>query len=441
MTALNALTAVEAAAKIGRGEITCEALMQACLDRIMAREPDVKAFAYIDPARALEQARAADRAGMEGRGMGPLHGVPVAIKDIIDTADMPTENGSPIFQGRRPQEDAACVAALRKAGAIILGKTVTTEMATLTPGVTRNPHNLAHTPGGSSSGSAAAVADEMVPLALGTQTGGSVIRPASFCGIYGFKPTFGLIPRPGVLAQSQTLDTIGVYGRSIEDLALVTDVLAHPDNRDAASLNISHASLLAQATAEWKLKPMFAFVKTWAWENADAATKEAFGELVETLGSQVEVLDLDESTRVGAAAQKVINNAELAAQFAPLLKRQPDLISKRLTAQIEDGLRLTASEYLQALEVRKNAYWGLEHLFRDYGTVLTPSAPGPAPKGLETTGVPIFNAYWTMMGTPCVSLPLLEVDGMPLGVQLVGARRDDGRLLRTARLLVRQLAE
>jgi Asp-tRNA(Asn)/Glu-tRNA(Gln) amidotransferase A subunit family amidase len=441
MTALNTLTAVEAAAKIGRGDISSEALVKACLERIAAREPEVKAFTYLDPARALEQARAADQAGREGRGLGPLHGVPIAIKDIIDTADMPTENGSPVFKDRRPEADAACVAALRQAGAIIIGKTVTAELATLTPGVTRNPRNLAHTPGGSSSGSAAAVADEMVPLALGTQTGGSVIRPASFCGIYGFKPTYGLIPRPGVLDQAHSLDTIGVYGRSIEDLALLTDVLAFHDGRDQASLNISQSSLLAQATAEWKVKPMFAFVKSAAWDDADAVTKEAFGELVETLGGQVEEVGLDESTRAGAAAQKVINDAELAAQFGPLLKRTPELISARLTKQIENGLRLTAAEYLNALDVRKNAYWGLEDIFRSYGTILTPAAPGPAPKGLESTGVAIFNAYWTMMGTPCVSLPLLEADGLPIGVQLVGARRDDGRLLRNARLLVRQLAE
>ena len=441
MTTPNRLSAVGAARQIASGDLTSTALVESCLARIAERDGAVKAFVHIDPAYARAQAKAADEAARQGRGVGPLHGVPVAIKDIIDTADMPTQQGCPIFKDQRPEADAACVSALRKASAVILGKTVTTELATLTPNVTHNPRHLDHTPGGSSSGSAAAVADDMVPLALGTQTGGSVIRPGSFCGIYGFKPTYGLIPRTGVLDQAQSLDTVGVYARCIEDLAVITDVLAVYDPRDQASLSTSHASLHSIATAPWKVKPMFAYVKTSAWEeHADAATKEAFGELIETLGSQVEEINIDETTRDGIAAHRIINDAELAMRFGPLLDRNPDLISPQLAKRIEGSRVITATQYLDALDARARLYVSCQHLFTEYGNILTLAAPGTAPKGLGSTGKPIFNSFWTMMGTPAVTLPLLEVDGLPLGVQLIGARRDDGRLLRTARLLVEQLS-
>jgi Asp-tRNA(Asn)/Glu-tRNA(Gln) amidotransferase A subunit family amidase len=441
MTALNQLTTVEAAARLGRGEITAVDLMSACLARIAAREPEVKAFAWIDPDKALAEARRADEERRSGRTTGALHGVPVAIKDIIDTADMPTECGTPAFKDRRPEQDASIIAALRAAGAIIIGKTVTTELATLTPNKTHNPRNLGHTPGGSSSGSAAAVADDMIPAALATQTGGSVIRPASFCGIYGFKPTFGLVPRTGVLDQSHSLDTIGVYGRSVEDLALLADVISFSDRGDAKSLDVSRGSLLAAATEPWKLKPMFAFVKSSAWESADAVTREAFGELVETLGGQVEEISIDATTARGLDAHRIVQNAELAVQFGPIMDRAGELLSDRLKGQIEEGRRINAGDYLRAKAFRAQAYRTCQELFMNYGTILTPAAPGPAPKTLAATGNPAFNAFWTFIGTPAVTLPLLEADGLPIGVQLVGARLEDGRLLRTARLLERQLAE
>ncbi len=442
MTDLTTLSAVQAAAAIGQGKITATDLVTACLDRIKAREGDVKAWAHLDGDHALAMAKAADEAQRSGHGTGPLHGVPFGIKDIIDTADMPTEHGSPAFKDNRPTEDAACVSALKAAGAIILGKTITTEMATLTPNVTRNPHNLAHTPGGSSSGSAAAVADNMVPAALGTQTGGSVIRPASFCGVYGYKPTFGMIPRAGVLNQSHTLDTVGIFGRSVEDLALIGDCLARHDPRDPASLAQSRGSLLQAATAPWPLKPTFAFVKTSAWKDADAVLHEAFGELVASLGGQVEDVVADATVERGLTAAKIIQNVEVAAHYGPVLDKYPDLISKRLAGQIEEGRQLKGSTYVAALEARALIERSIAELFMNYNAVLTPAAPGSAPKGLESTGNPVFNAFWTYMGTPSVTLPLLATeDGLPIGVQLVGARRDDGRLLRTARLLERQLAE
>ncbi|KAB2910753.1 MAG: amidase [Hyphomicrobiaceae bacterium] len=437
--ALTSLTAAEAAGRIARGELPSEDLTAACLDRIAELEPSVQAWACLDADRALAEARAADAVRREGKGVGPLHGVPVGIKDIIDTADLPTEHGTPIFKGRRPAEDAACIAALRAAGAVILGKTVTTELATLTPSRTRNPVDLEHTPGGSSSGSAAAVAAGMVPLAVGTQTGGSVIRPASFCGVYGFKPTFGLVSRFGVLPQAPSLDTVGVMARSVEDLALIADAVQTYDSRDPASLSISRPRLLDTATQEWPLAPLFAFVKTHAWQDADAATRDAFGELVEHLGAQVQEISIDGTFERGTAAARTIQNVELAAHYGPLLDRAPDQISKRLASQIEEGRRVSGADYVIALEQRKALYDTLEEIFLDHGTILTPAAPGPAPKDLGTTGNPIFCAFWTCVGVPAVTLPLLEADGLPIGVQLVGARRDDGRLLRTARWLVTHL--
>ncbi len=439
MSELTRLTATEAAQAIRTGSIRSVELVQACLDRISAREPEVQAFAHLDPEHALAQARAADSAWREGKGVGPLHGVPVGIKDIIDTADMPTECGSLIFKGRQPARDAACVAALRHAGAIILGKTVTTELATLTPPKTRNPHNLDHTPGGSSSGSAAAVACGMLPAALATQTGGSVIRPASFCGVYGFKPTFGLIPRKGVLLQSHTLDTVGVYGRSVEDLALLADSLAGYDETDGASYPRTQPNLTAQANEDAPLPPLFLFLKTPAWDVADPVTKDAFAELVDALGTQVATAEIP-SLEAVIEWHRMIQAAENAACYGPLLKRASELLGAGLRERLEQGLRIAAPDYIRAVQGRELAYVSIENALRDYTAILTPAAPGPAPKGHSTTGDPIFNGMWTLLGTPAVTLPLLEADGMPIGVQLIGTRRDDARLLRTARWLARHVS-
>jgi Asp-tRNA(Asn)/Glu-tRNA(Gln) amidotransferase A subunit family amidase len=438
---LAALGAVEAAAKIATGELTSEALVAACLARIDALEPQIHAWAYIDRERALEEAKAADMARREGKGVGPLHGLPVGLKDIIDTKDLPTEHGSAVFKGRRPLKDATSVTALRRAGGVVLGKTVTTELATATPPVTRNPLNLEHTPGGSSSGSAAAVAAGMVPAAVGTQTGGSVIRPAAFCGVYGFKPTFGLIPRTGVLTQSSSLDTVGVFGRSVEDVALLADALQAYDADDPASLSTSRPRLLAVATEDFPLPPQLAFVKTSAWSQAEPVTQDAFGELIEALGEQAQEISLDHTTEAGLAAHKIVQDVEMAANYGALLDRAPELISEGLAARIEEGRRVRGVDYAAALALRERAYAAVEEVMLDYGCILTPAAPGPAPKDLGTTGNPVFCAFWTYLGVPAVTLPLLEADGMPIGVQLIGRRGDDGRLLRAARSLVRQLRE
>jgi Asp-tRNA(Asn)/Glu-tRNA(Gln) amidotransferase A subunit family amidase len=436
---LTELKATEAVAKLAGGEVTSEDLTRACLARIDELEPQVGAWAFLDRERALEQARAADAARREGKGVGPLHGLPIGVKDIIDTADMPTENGCGLFKGRLPFKDAACVTALRRAGAVIVGKTVTTELAAHNPAGTRNPRNLEHTPGGSTSGSAAAVACGMVPAALGTQTGGSVIRPAAFCGVYGFKPTFGVIPRTGVLTQAHSLDTVGVMGRSVEDLALLADALQAHDEGDPASLTTSRPRLGAMASEDFPLAPMFAFVKTHAWADADASTQEAFGELVESLGAQVTEVSLDQTTARGIEAAMTVQRVEAAFHFGPLLDRAPELISKPLAALIEEGRRIPGVAYVAALNAREAFRAGIDDVLVHHGTILTPAALGPAPKGLGTTGNAIFCRFWTYLGVPAVSLPLLEVDGLPMGVQLVAARRDDGRLLRTARWLVRHV--
>ena len=437
-TDLTTLAAAEAATALAAGTITSEVLVAACLARIDAREAAVQAWAHLDRERALEGARAADATRREGKGVGPLHGVPVGIKDIIDTADLPTEHGCTFFKGRRPYDDAACVTALRRAGAVILGKTVTCELAASTPSRTRNPRNLEHTPGGSSSGSAAAVAAGMVPLALGTQTMGSVIRPAAFCGVVGFKPTFGLIPRFGVLAQAPSQDTVGVFGRSAEDVALLADALQGYDERDPASISTSRPRLLATAAEDWPLPPYLAFVKTHAWKDADATTHEAFGELVEELGAQVKEISLDHTTEQGFAAAKTVQSVELAAHFGQILDRAPDTLSQGLAARIEEGRRVRAVDYFSARNARERLYATMQEICTDHGTILTPAALGPAPKDLGTTGNPVFCAFWTFLGVPAVTLPLLEADGMPVGVQLVGLRGDDGRLLRAARWLVRR---
>lgn len=441
MSELTHLTATAAADAIRRGDTTSEALVSACLDRIAARDGEIGAFAHLDPEQALADARLADNDRRSGRGTGPLNGVPIALKDIIDTAGRPTENGSAIFHGRRPMHDAAVVTTLKNAGAVILGKTVSTELALLTPAKTRNPFNTDHTPGGSSAGSAAAVADHMVPVAIGTQTAGSVLRPASYCGIYGFKPTLGLIPRSGILMQSHTLDTVGVLARSVEDLALLADVMAAQDPSDAVSYARSQPNLLSIARSASPIPPIFAVVKTTAWDtDATAVMKAAFDELVDALGDHCEVIDLV-SSGDAIEAQRIVQLAENAAYYGPLLKRAPALLSDGLKARLAAGLAVPAHEYVDAVRVRDELYGVIDEITTNYSAILTLAAPGPAPKLSDgITGSPIFNGLWTYYGCPCVSIPLMEADGLPMGAQLVGARGDDGRLLRTAKWLAGHVA-
>ncbi len=431
------LAATEAARKIREGLLTSEELVAACLERIRAAEPTVQAWTFLDEQHALAQARAADERKRSGESIGPLHGVPVGLKDIIDTADMPTENGTVLHKGRTPRQDAAVVAMLRAAGAVILGKTVTTECAYFHPGKTRNPHNPEHTPGGSSSGSAAAVAAAMVPLALGSQTAGSTIRPGSFCGVYAFKPTHGLIPRSGMLQLSRTLDHVGLFARSIEDVALLMEQLIGYDERDPDTRPRARVPFQAICSEEPPLEPMLAFVKTPHWERADADTKEAFSELLETLGDRVEELELFASAAEAWDRHKTIMEAEMAANFEREWRTGRDKLSSQLQSLIERGREVRAIDYQRTLRSIGPVAASFDELFMErYDAILTPAALGTAPKGLGATGDPVFCSLWTLLGMPAMSLPLMQgANGLPLGVQLVGRRNFDARLMRTARWL------
>ena len=437
LTNLYALSVVDAARFIREGVISSEELVRACLARVDAVDKDVQAWAFLDREYALEQARAADRWRGEGNPLGALHGVPVGIKDIIDTADMPTENGSVLHAGRTPSRDASVVARLRGAGAVIMGKTVTTEFASGASGKTRNPHNAAHTPGGSSSGSAAAVAAGMVPLAVGSQTGGSVIRPASYCGVYGVKPTHGLIPRHGMWRLSRWLDHAGLFARSLDDLALGLEHVVSYDERDPDSrprAGVPYRAILAE---EPPVTPMLAFVKTPRWHRVDADAQEAFAELARHLGAQVEEVEMP-SLEEAWEWQAAIMESEMAVSFAREWDKGRERLSPRLRARIERGRERRASEYLNALRGVAELQASLTELFEQrYDAILTPPATGTAPAGLESTGDPMFCSVWTLCGAPAVTVPLMQgANGLPLGAQLVGARYGDGRLLRTARWLL-----
>jgi Asp-tRNA(Asn)/Glu-tRNA(Gln) amidotransferase A subunit family amidase len=439
---LHWLSASAAARLIREGALDSVQLVEACLARIREAEPAVQAWAFLDPDHALQQARAADDWRRQGRPTGPLHGVPVGIKDIIDTADMPTENGSVLHAGRTPSRDAAVLAMLRGAGAVIMGKTVTTEFAGRAPGKTRNPHNPAHTPGGSSSGSAAAVAAGMVPLALGSQTGGSTIRPASFCGVYGFKPTRGLIPRHGMFTLSRTLDHVGLFARTLEDIALLLGQLVGYDERDPDTRPRPRIPYREEAAEEPPLPPMFAFVKTSRWDRVDEDAKEAFGELAEHLGDRVEEVELSEAADEAVEWHRIIMEAEMAANRWREWERGRGRMSAALRARIERGREVRAVDYQRALASIPALNESFEELFAQrYDAVLTPAAFGTAPRGLESTGDPAFCSLWTLCGMPALSVPLMQgANGLPLGVQLVGPRHGDARLLRTARWLVERVA-
>ncbi|MEX1109834.1 MAG: amidase [Dongiaceae bacterium] len=431
------LSAIDARRRLAEGRLSAEELTRACLARIAEHEATIGAWAYLDPVLALEQARAADRWRQRGRPLGRLHGLPVGLKDIFDTKDMPTELGSPIFAGRRPGWDSAVAERLRAAGAVILGKTVTTEFAYFGPGKTRNPHDPAHTPGGSSSGSAAAVAAFMVPLAIGSQTNGSMIRPASFCGTFGFKPSHGLISRYRALQLSRSLDHVGTYGRSVEDAALLADALAGYDSRDPDTHPIATAELAATAATEPPLPPRLAFVRSPVWDEAADDTKAAFEELVEFLGDRIVEAELPAGFEAAHPSQRTIMATEMAANLAREHRRGGEQMTTNLRDFIEEGRQVLAVDYVAARETAGRLRLALDGLFGEYDAIVTPSAPGEAPLGLDSTGSPIFCTIWTLLGLPAINLPVLRgAAGLPIGVQLVGPYGDDARLLRSARWLV-----
>jgi Asp-tRNA(Asn)/Glu-tRNA(Gln) amidotransferase A subunit family amidase len=421
---LHLLSASEAARLIRDGMISSEQLVEAYLARIRQVDPQVQAWTFLDEDYALTQARALDELRLSGRAIGPLHGVPVGLKDIFDTADMPTECGSVLYAGRTPSRDATVTAMLRAAGAVIMGKTVTTEFAYFSPGKTRNPHNPEHTPGGSSSGSAAAVAASMVPLALGSQTNGSTIRPAAYCGVIGFKPTHGLISRYGVLALSRTLDHVGLFANSLDDVALLTEQIVGYDENDPDTRPRARVPYVEIAAEEPPLAPMFAFIKTPHWQRADEETREGFAEIIEHLGSQVEEVELFPSAADAWQWHQSIMSAEMAYNLERDWRTGGVRLSEQLRAQIERGLEVRAADYLSAVGRIKLLNHSFIELFEQrYDAILTPAAASAASKGLASTGDPSFCTLWTLCGMPALSLPLLQNSaGMPLGVQLVGPR-------------------
>ena len=427
--------------RLADGSLRAGELARECLAAAEAGR-DLEAWAWLDPDYVATQAEALDAFRASGRSIGPLHGLPVGIKDIIDTAGVPTENGTVLDAGRKPEKDAYVVTRLKQAGPLIMGKTATAELAFLGPPKTRNPHNPDHTPGGSSSGSAAVVAAGMVPLAIGTQTGGSVIRPAAFCGVVGYKPTFGAIPRTGVLSQSPSLDTVGVFARSVEDAALLADTLFGYDEGDSASKLAPAPRLLDIARTDPPMTPNLAFVRQPAWDTADQDTRDAFGELGEALDPICDEIGLPGAFGEAIRQREIVNFAEMAKNFHGYAARGADRLSAEMQAALQEGNGIPARDYLAACDWPEVLNAGLEAFFDRYDVIVTPAAPGPAPKGLQSTGSSAFNGIWTLCGTPAITLPLLQAtDGLPMGVQLVGRRGDDARLLRTARWLAQRLSE
>ncbi|AUH32961.1 amidase [Paracoccus tegillarcae] len=437
---LTGLSAIELRDRMAAGAVSVVDVVTAHLKRIAETEPTLQAWAWVDGEYVLAQARALDARRKSGAAIGPLHGLPVGIKDVIDVAGVPGENGTAIDKGRVPDKDAALVTRLRAAGAVIMGKTVTTEMAYMNPSKSRNPHDPSRTPGGSSAGSAVAVAAGMVPLAVGTQTGGSVIRPASFCGIVGFKPSFGQIGRTGILPQSPFLDTVGVFARTVEDAALLAEVLAGHDPDDAATDPMPAPRLLQIAIARPPVKPQFAMADLPAPPEVPQQMRAALDEVAALLGDRCERFALPGMFGEAVAIRTRINKAEMAKFFYGYEKRGRELMSPILTEAMDEGKAIPARDYLSALDWREVLNAGLDRLFDRCDAILCAASVGPAPAGLDSTGDPTFNGIWTLCGTPAVTLPLFsDENGLPMGLQLIGRVGDDARLLRSANWLMQHV--
>ncbi|HEY9454588.1 MAG TPA: amidase [Bradyrhizobium sp.] len=435
-------TLADTIADLRDGVVSAEEVVESCLARIEVVDKDIEAWAFLDPSHARAQARHLDEMRQDGKPLGPLHGIPVGIKDIFDTADMPTEDGTVLHAGRQPHDDCTVVTALRYAGAVIMGKTTTTELAVMSPCKTRNPHDRKHSPGGSSSGSAAAVASGMVPLAVGSQTNGSTIRPAAYCGVVGFKPTHGLISRRGVLSQSRTLDQIGVFAGSVTDAALLAEILMVPDPGDLDMRAQARPHLSALAASKPPLPPRLAFVKTPVWDQAEDGTKSAFAELVDFLGDSVVETPLPSMFDHAVDIHRTIHEADLAVAFAREYDGGRDRLSQSLREMIERGQQVKAADYLRGVARIPILSREAEEIFKNCDAILTPATVGEAPRGFDNTGSPIFCTIWTLLGLPAISLPLMQGEnGLPLGVQLVGPRGFDGRLLRTAQWLTDLVAK
>lgn len=423
----NRLSASAALTRLAHGELTSEALVQSCISRIAHREPSLHAWEYIDTVRALEQARHIDRSGPVGR----LAGIPVGVKDIIDTVAMPTTYGSTLFTGHLPSTDAACVQRLHENGAIIVGKTVSTEFAYLSPSRTANPLNAARTPGGSSSGSAAAVADWMVPVALGTQTAGSTIRPASFCGIVGYKPTFDTINTQGIRPLAPSLDTVGLFGRCVDDVALIAASLA----RDAS---------FTHRLSSDDLQPRYSFVGLSSLRQLYPDTFnvcERVMKIMRSSGIRFDSIDLDRFFCELAQLHQVILAYEAAKSYSELVLTKPGQIGPEIVALVKRGQATAKASYDEARARSEECRKIFDQLLDPRHILLAPAAPGEAPLRATGTGVPVFNSPWTLLHVPCLTVPAMTgPTGLPIGIQLIARRHADGELLAAARDLSEALS-
>ncbi len=417
------------------GARNVESVCEELLTEVATRDPQLQAFAWLEPGYIRQQAQRLDAQFAQSGPVGSAHGLPLALKDIIDTEGIPTENGTVLDAGRIPTRQAAVVDRWLAAGGVLFGKTITTELAFMCPARTSNPHGADFTPGGSSAGSAAAVAAGMVPVALGSQTGGSVIRPAAYCGVFGFKPTFDLLPTDGVLMQSHTLDTLGVFARSVADLALVTDLL-----RQEPVPGIQPTlSLLESCQQPIVSSPRFGFVTLPYWERASAQTLSKLEQLCSSLGNQAVNLNLPSTFQNSIRQRETINFVEMVHHYGHYAERGQASLSSQVRGAMEQGGQHTAVEYLDALASREVLNRALEPLFAVADVLVMPSAPDHAPQDHNITGDPVFNGIWTLCGTPSLTLPLFRAENdMPIGMQLVAPRGADARLLRVAQWLWEQ---
>ena len=427
------LSANELATQLREGEISSVEVCSQYIERIGKFEKDVKAWSHFNKKLLLEKAAEADEHRISGKPLGLLHGLPVAVKDIIGTLDMPTECGTTIRKKMTASQDSEVVNLLKIAGAIIMGKTETTELAYFHPGKTTNPHDYKRTPGGSSSGSAAAVAAHMAPLSIGSQTNGSTIRPASYCGVVGYKPSYGLISRYGILKQSDKLDQVGIFGKSVEDVALLAKVLIKKDLFDPSTIHYSTEDMIDVCRKGPLFDPKFIFYKTKNWKNLDKESQESFEIFIKTFKKNIEVFDTPSYFDDIPKYHKIIHETDMANNFQLYYKKYKKKLSKEMVSAIERGFKNSATEYAEAIDFMKRSYDSYKEVFEDYHGVLTPASSGVAPKGLGNTGSPEFSTVWTYLGLPSISLPLLTgKNDLPLGIQLIGDKYDDLRFLGVA---------
>ena len=429
----------ELVSKLKSGEISSVELCSAYIDRYDKFEKDVKAWSYFDKKLLLEKATEADENRKAGKPLGQLHGIPIGIKDIFGTLDMPTECGTAIRKKMTGSQDAEVINLLKISGAITMGKTTTTELAYFHPSQTTNPHDYLRTPGGSSSGSAAAVASYMAPLAVGSQTNGSVIRPAAYCGVVGYKPAYGLISRSGVLKQSDKLDHIGLFGKKVEDVAILAKALIKKDLYDPSTIYYSAENVEEIVKTGPIFDPKFIFYKTKNWKNIEKNSQKKFLNFIEKNKQYIEVFDTPSYFDDIPKYHKIIHETDMAYSFSDYYKNAKNKLGKELVKAIERGQNYKSRDYVEAVENRDYFYNLFSEVFHDYHGILTPASSGVAPKGLKSTGSPEFSTYWTYLGMPSISLPLLTgSNNLPLGVQLVGEKYDDARLMRTANWLMKK---